>query len=101
MLHFSPRHGPEALHGVRRRPMRLVAANDNPAGQSSREVPLATALKMFASHGLSAAAQAGQSARDAARMGDEAGFHHWLAVCRSLDRRLAIEIEKRRARGGL
>ena len=81
--------------------MRLAAANDNPAGQSLRDVPLATALKMFASHGLSAAAQAGQSARDAARMGDEAGFHHWLAVCRSLDRRLALEIERRRARGGL
>jgi len=101
MLHFSPRHGPDALNGVRRRPMRLTAANDNPAGQSLRDVPLATALKLFASHGLSAAAQAGQCARDAARMGDEVGFHHWLAVCRSLDRRLAIEIEKRRARGGL
>lgn len=101
MLHFSPRHGPEALYGVRRRPVRLVAANDNPAGQSARDVPLATALRMFASHGLSAAAQAGQNAREAAQMGDEAGFHHWLAVCRSLDRRLASEIERRRANGRL
>lgn len=101
MLHFSPRHGPYALHGVRRRPLRLVAANDNPAGQGLRDLPLATALKMFASHGLSAAAQAGQQARDASRIGDETGFHHWLAVCRALDRRLASEIERRRARGRL
>lgn len=101
MLHFSPRHGSVALV-AQRRPMRLVAANDNPAaGSEGRDLVLATALRLFASHGLSAATQAGRRAREAASTGDEEGFNRWLAVCRALDRRLAREIEHRKASGAL
>jgi hypothetical protein len=101
MLRFSPCPRSNLLGAARHRPLRLTAANDNPAGRDTRELPLATALKMFAAHGHSAASQAGQNARAAALVDDDAGFAHWIAVCRALDRRLAREIETRRTRGRL
>jgi hypothetical protein len=71
--------------------MTARAANDNGDGDSHSEV-LRAALKHFASLGLAAAASARDNARKAHFAGDRAGYLHWLAICRMLDRRMAVAL---------
>lgn len=103
MLHFAPRYGRAApqLTGC---PARLPrACNDNAANDQAARfddaMVLAAALRLFAAHGLSAAPAAGQQAEEAARRGDETDTAWWLAVCRTLDRRLARELNARYSGG--
>ncbi len=103
MLHFAPRYG-RATPLLTGRPEHLPAAcNDNAANDLSVRFDdgrvLAAALRLFAAHGLSAAPAAGQRAEAAARGGDESATTWWLAVCKTLDRRLARELTARHARG--
>lgn len=73
------------------------AANDNgDAGQNSDV--LRAALKHFAKFGLAAAADARDQARTAHFAGDRAGYLHWLAICRALDRRMASALASNLAR---
>lgn len=89
-IHFAGSRRP-ARSGLARCltvPTRMRAANDN--GCAIGDNPLLTAaLRHFAAHGLGAAEAAGARALDALRAGDEDGYRHWLAVCRTLDRRAA------------
>lgn len=66
----------------------MQAANDNGCAIGDNPVLRAT-LAHFAQHGLGAARQASRMAEDAFRIGDETAYRHWLAVCRTLDPRLA------------
>lgn len=79
-------------------PFALQAANDNHGTGASALVdnPLLRAtLEHFAEHGLAAAAQACELAEDALEASDTDAYRHWLAVCRLLDRRMALRLGRR------
>lgn len=65
-----------------------AAANDNEA-EALNDVLLRAALKHFARYGLGAAEQAHAEAERAFFSGDSEGYRWWIAICRTLDRRLA------------
>ena len=69
----------------------LRAANDN-AWDLSRDRIVQGALRHFARHGLAAARIAQSNAEDAFFAGDRDGWRWWMAICRTLDRRLAAGI---------
>ncbi|MBA4164172.1 MAG: hypothetical protein C0510_06015 [Erythrobacter sp.] len=54
---------------------------------------LDAALRHFARHGIGAARAARAQAETAFFAGDRAGYDWWLAICRTLDRRLAARID--------
>lgn len=68
------------------------AANDNGDDSRSSDV-LRDALLHFARLGLSAASDARNRARKCHHAGDQAGYLHWLAICRALDRRMAAALK--------
>lgn len=72
-------------------PAPLYAANDNVDGIGS-DAMLRTSLLHFARHGLGAAEHARQLAENAFFAGDRQEYRKWLAVCRSLDRRMASSV---------
>lgn len=108
MIHFAPAlNGP---HAAARAPLRrsvartLVhraverVANDTGVSkeeQAHNEAVLGAALRHFAEHGLSAARVARAKAEAAFFDGDRPAYDWWLAVTRTLDRRLAAEAERR------
>lgn len=123
MLHFAPRYGliSPCLKRPSRRPL-PHAANDDGAPLAPRKVErrladdrlatavpndsdavLTAALRLFATHGLSAASHACYAAAEAEAKGDTDGIQWWLSVCRTLDRRKAREFQaearQRRALG--
>jgi len=69
-------------------PASLRAVNDNGRPLIDNAL-LRSTLLHFAAHGLGAAADARGRAEEASLAGDGQGYHHWLAVCRTLDRRMA------------
>ena len=89
-IHFAgsrrPARSPVARCLILPRAMRAV--NDNGRPVADNKVLKATLLH-FAEHGLGAAEQARRLAEDAFLAGDEQGYRHWLAICRTLDRRVA------------
>ena len=102
MLRFAPRYGivsPCMARPILGRHVRAV--NDNAeewCGSWPQEsAALDTALRLFAAHGFSAAARARDAAAIAEGSGDadRAGF--WLAVCRTLDRRMARDFQQRKS----
>lgn len=77
------------------------AANDNPASDTystneTQDILLKGALRQFAEHGLGAAREARKQAERAFFTGDRQAYDWWLGVCRMLDKRVAIEVEKQR-----
>jgi hypothetical protein len=54
---------------------------------------LHAALRHFAAHGLGAAREARRQAESAFFAGDRQTYDWWLGVCRTLDRRLAAQLE--------
>ncbi|WP_234002307.1 hypothetical protein [Erythrobacter sp. AP23] len=102
-LHFaaarSTAHSPIARALARKAHAR--AANDNgdavqmQAAASSFDNTMRAALRHFAEHGLGAARAARQQAEQAHFTGDREGYRWWLGVCRTLDRRLAGQLEDR------
>ena len=68
-----------------------AAANDDLA-DGEGEALLRAALRLFASHGLGAARHAQAAAETAFFSGDRECYRWWLAVTRTLDRKLAIEL---------
>lgn len=73
------------------------AANDNgdlveSLGEDKR---LHAALRHFAEHGLAAAADARKRAEAAFFAGDRPTYDWWLGICRTLDRRMAEEAERK------
>lgn len=99
-LHFaaarpaaSPRYPSHALV-VR---LAACAANDNGDGASHDDV-LRVSLQHFAEFGLAAAADARDKARTAHFAGRRQDYRHWLAICRTLDRRMAVALSVNLAR---
>lgn len=77
-----------------------LAANDNGDG-GQRDAVLRAALKHFATLGLSAAADARDKARTAHYTGNREAYRHWLSICRTLDRRMAVALSSNLAKRGL
>lgn len=77
---------------VQQRQMMRRAANDN-AARHGHDPVLRDALKHFARHGLGAAEVARQEAERAFFAGERDSYRHWLAICRTLDRRMAAALE--------
>jgi hypothetical protein len=75
------------------------AANDNGDGEQ-RDAVLRAALKHFAVHGLAAAADARDKARTAHYSGRREDYRHWLGICRTLDRRMAVALSSNLAKRG-
>lgn len=74
------------------RTLNLAAANDN--GAPWRRIgELEAALRHFARHGVAAARVAADKAQAAQAAGDAAGHEQWMDICRTLDRRMARQIE--------
>jgi len=69
-------------------PLGMEACNDNGRAIADNAV-LRAALTHFAEYGLGAATRARALAEDAFLAGDEATYRDWLAICRTLDRRVA------------
>lgn len=67
------------------------AANDNGCPEQTGDLMLHAALRHFAEHGLSAAREARRQAEQAFFAGDRRTYDWWLAICRTLDRRLAAQ----------
>lgn len=93
-IHFagSRRPATSPLARAFTRPAWIAAHNDNGTadGVPAIDTPLLRAtLEHFAAHGLAAASAALHKAQAAGAAGDQDGQHHWTAVCRMLDKRLA------------
>lgn len=71
-----------------------LPANDNGAGRPA-DALLHAALRHFAEHGLAAAQRARKQAETAFFAGDRQGYKWWLEICRTLDRRMASELDAR------
>ena len=95
-LQFAPSRSSVYLRPLRPA-QRLVAprpANDN--GEfAGNDVLLEAALRHFAQHGIGAAQEARKSAEKAFFADDREAYQWWLSVCRTLDRRIAFELERR------
>ena len=70
------------------------AVNDNGADPHG-EALLRAALRLFANHGLGAGHRAQTAAEAAFFTGDRERYRWWLAVTRTLDRKLAVELAGR------
>lgn len=100
---MSIRFVPSASHGhlpacapiVRALASRAVdrAANDN-GRDGEGDHMLRAALRHFADHGLGAARAARSQAENAFFAGDRQTYDWWIAITRTLDRRIAIEAER-------
>lgn len=70
-----------------------IAPLRNPAndlgGGISRDRLLRETLRHFAAYGIQAAERARENAEAAFFDGRKHDYHHWMAICRTLDRRLA------------
>lgn len=75
------------------------AANDNSGSGDNKghDVMLHSALRHFAQHGMGAAREARSQAEQAFFAGDRQSYDWWLGICRTLDRRMAEELHRRRA----
>ena len=76
------------------RELHLLAANDE-GGEHSTDSMLHAALRHFAEHGLAAAQRARKQAEAAFFAGDRQSYQWWLEICRTLDRRMASELDAR------
>ena len=90
----APRHALRArMDDAQARAACQRPANDNGSGHAS-DTMLTAALRHFSDHGLSAARHARLKAKAARRSGDEQGYRWWLDICRTLDRRMALELDE-------
>ena len=89
---------PGRMDDAAARAMCIVPANDN-GFPALGDATLHATLRHFAAHGLAAAGTARARAQAARGGGDKDGWLRWLAICRTLDRRMARELD-RAANGG-
>ena len=71
-----------------------AACNDNGVDPEG-DALLRAALRMFAAHGLGAGHRAQEQAEAAFFAGERERYRWWLAVTRTLDRKLAVELAGR------
>jgi hypothetical protein len=76
-------------------PRLVEPANDADTGPG-RDQLLRAALRHFAAHGLGAAEHARAEGERAFFAGDREAYHHWMSICRALDRRLADSARRQR-----
>lgn len=70
-------------------------ANDNEGAGTGDDRMLHAALRHFAEHGLGAAQEAHRQAEQAFFAGDRQAYDWWLGICRTLDRRLASQLDRK------
>ena len=76
--------------------VRAGAEHENGCLRSStRDRLLRAALMQFATHGIGAARAARAQAEHAFFTGDRKSYDWWIGVTRTLDRRIAAEVERR------
>lgn len=94
-IHFAAARTPACSPIARALAKRATAkaANDNGNPVANDEV-LKAALRHFGKHGLAAAKVARSNAKDAFFEGDRQSYDWWLSITRTLDRRLALKLEK-------
>ncbi|MEP3051436.1 MAG: hypothetical protein ABJP48_00460 [Erythrobacter sp.] len=94
-IHFAAARSPECSPIARALAKRAVgrAANDNGDSAPSDKL-LHAALRHFGEHGLGAARAARAKAEQAFFAGDRQSYDWWLGITRTLDRRLAAQIEQ-------
>lgn len=94
-IHFAAARSPLAalINPARHGGIVGRAANDN--GGPAVHLQLRAALRHFAEHGLGAATVARKNAEQAFFGGDRQSYLHWLAICRTLDRRMALVLSAR------
>ena len=104
-IHFAAARNSKFMPSTRfaARAVFSIAANDNHPDEGGEQL-LHTALRYFAQHGLGAAKQARDQAKDAFFSNDRQSYDRWMSICRTLDkcvaRQLAREvIESGRGRG--
>lgn len=95
----SSRAAPSTSPGARLAPFEppqqaLLVANDNGTDPQG-DALLRAALRLFADHGLGAGHRAQTEAEAAFFGGDRERYRWWLAVTRTLDRKLAVELAGR------
>jgi len=75
------------------------AANDNGTPPPANDIDdtMRAALRHFAGHGMASALIAARKAERAHRDGDETAHRWWLGICATLDRALALRVERRLA----
>ncbi|WP_128892934.1 hypothetical protein [Erythrobacter sp. HKB08] len=97
-VHFAAARKPErsVVARILRRPDLGPIANDNGDSVFSDRQLQAT-LRHFAKHGLGAAQAARDEAEKAFFAGDRESYDWWLGICRTLDRRVAEQVERREA----
>ncbi|HKX77200.1 MAG TPA: hypothetical protein VJM34_01630 [Novosphingobium sp.] len=83
-------------HTFRMGPL-FLGANDNGLARTADPV-LAEALRHFARHGMRAARVARDNAEGAFAAADTEAYEWWLAICRTLDRRMANAMVARLAK---
>ena len=71
-----------------------LPANDNGSDRAT-DALLHAALRHFAQHGLAAAQRARKQAEAAFFADDRQSYQWWLEICRTLDRRMASELDAR------
>jgi hypothetical protein len=71
--------------------MPMNAANDNGCGVGGERL-LKAALRHFSEYGLGAAERARENAEAAFFSGNRAQYRWWMAICTSLDRRMAAAV---------
>lgn len=75
-----------------------LIANDNEGAEARDDRMLHAALRHFAEHGLGAAQEAHRQAERAFFAGDRQAYDWWLGICRTLDRRLARQLDRKTKR---
>ena len=75
------------------------AANDNGVPPPANDIDdtMRAALRHFAGHGMASALIAARRAENAHKDGDETAHRWWLGICATLDRALAMRVERRLA----
>ncbi|MCP5383657.1 MAG: hypothetical protein H6913_03470 [Altererythrobacter sp.] len=97
-VHFAAARTPSRSPVARmlvRRPI-VCVANDN-GDHRGHDQLLHAALMHFAKHGLGAARSARAEADKAFFAGDAERYDWWIGICRTLDRRMAMEAEQQGA----
>lgn len=87
-------HSPVARILSRRTPGRAANDNGDLAGIQANDQLIHAALRHFANHGMGAARAARKQAEAAFFAGDRQGYDWWLGICRTLDKRIAGQLEE-------
>ncbi len=95
-IHFAAARKPSCSPIARALARRAIGkvANDNGKPRTATDQVLHAALRHFAEHGLGAAREARAQAEEAFFAGDRQSYDWWLDITRTLDRRLAANLEQ-------